>query len=89
MPSGFVEFVRLEPFVDAKFPLMKAWRISETVRWDGPRTDNVTIGDNTTLGGEPAQIVNMKHVVHMDGVMEVEFFLQHGTLYLKHAETAT
>jgi len=89
MPSGFVEFVRLKPFVDAKFPLMKAWRISETVRWDGPRTNNVTIGDNTTFDGSPAQIVHMAHVTHMDGVMRVEFYLQHDTLYLKHAETAS
>jgi len=47
------------------------------------------VGENTVFDGRPAQIVTMAHVTHMDGVLLAEFFLQHDTLYLKHAEAAT
>ena len=70
MPTGTVDFFRFAPFIDLRFPLMKAWRIIEGFSYKGPVTDNVTIGENTELGGEPAQIVRMKHVLHMDGGYE-------------------
>lgn len=66
--------------------LVQLWTLGTDTQWDGPKMDNVSIGDNTEYHGRPAQMIHIKHIEGVDMKVRADFILQGANMILEYAE---
>ncbi|ALO46611.1 hypothetical protein [Pseudohongiella spirulinae] len=66
--------------------LVHSWELASDIQWDGPRLDNVQLGDGKLFHGQPAHVVKMRQVRHPDMTVRAEMALVKNGLILEYAE---
>ena len=85
MQDGRVLWVEL-PHTNANV-LFHAWELGSDTQWDGPKLDNVTIGETRQWHSNPnAQNIHIKQVCHPDMTVRADLVLSREMLFLEYAE---
>jgi len=84
MPSGAVEWFELPFKPDNSLSL--SWGVGKATAWNGPFSDNVTIGDNVDRHGFSAQRIHMRAIQGSRFNGGATFLLLNNTLILEFAQ---